>query len=138
MIIVTYGPTLYSFSFLKNGVLHNIGNDKTNNLFIYHAFTFALLRNLYSGYEKLGVASPQEGEKDQHYLWTLEVIIVKKLSKVKAKLNFHPSYFPMVKLLFGLYDYRSKHLGVLEEINATTPSNLLFNHFNHEGVAECL
>jgi hypothetical protein len=53
MIIVTYGPTLCSFSFLKNGVLHNKDNDKTNYLFIYHAYTFALLRNLYSGYEKL-------------------------------------------------------------------------------------
>jgi hypothetical protein len=43
----------------------------------------------------------------------------------------------MAKLLFGLYDYRSKHLGILEEINATTPTNLHLNHFNHEGVVEC-
>jgi hypothetical protein len=125
------------FSFLKNVVLHHKDNDKTNDLFIYHAYTFALLRNLYSGYEKLGVASPQEGEKDQHYIWTLEAIIVKQLSKVKAKLNFHPSSFPMAKLLFGLYDYISKHLGILEETNVTTPTNLHLNHFNHEGVVEC-
>jgi hypothetical protein len=136
MIIVTYGPTLCNFSFLKNCVLRNKDNDKTNDLFIYHAYTFALLRNLYSGYEKLGVASPQEGDKDQHYLWTLEAIIVKQLPKVKAELNFHPSYFPMAKLLFGLYDYRLKHLGILEEINATT-TNLHLNNFNHEGVVEC-
>jgi hypothetical protein len=135
MIIVTYGPTLCNFSFLKNCVLRNKDNDKTNDLFIYHAYTFALLRNLYSGYEKLGVASPQEGDKDQHYLWTLEAIIVKQLPKVKAELNFHPSYFPMAKLLFGLYDYRLKHLGILEEINATT-TNLHLNNFNHEGVVE--
>jgi hypothetical protein len=42
----------------------------------------------------------------------------------------------MAKLLFGLYDYRSKHLGILEEINATTPTNLHLNLFNHEGVVE--
>jgi hypothetical protein len=46
---------------------------------------------------------------------------------VKAKSNFHHSYFPKAKLLFGLYDYKSKHLGILEEINATTPTNLLLS-----------
>jgi hypothetical protein len=64
-----------------SGVLHNKDNDKTNNLFIYHAFTFSLLRNHYSGYEKLGVVSPLDGEKDQHYLWILVAITVKQLSK---------------------------------------------------------
>jgi hypothetical protein len=43
----------------------------------------------------------------------------------------------MEKLLFGLYDYRLKHLGILEETNATTPTNLRLNHFNHERVVEC-
>jgi hypothetical protein len=43
----------------------------------------------------------------------------------------------MAKLLFELYDYRSKHNGILEEINATTPTNLHLNHFKHEGVIEC-
>jgi hypothetical protein len=43
----------------------------------------------------------------------------------------------LAKLLFGLYDYISKHLGILEETNATTPTNLNLNHFNHEGVVEC-
>jgi hypothetical protein len=55
---------------------------------------------------------------------------------VKAKLNFHHSYFPMAKLLFRLYDSRSKHLGILEERNATTPTNHHLNHFNHEGVVK--
>jgi hypothetical protein len=36
-----------------------------------------------------------------------------------------------------LYDYRSNHLGILEEINATTPTTLHLNHVNHEGVVEC-
>jgi hypothetical protein len=36
-----------------------------------------------------------------------------------------------------LYDYRLKHLGILEEINVTTPTNLHLNHFNHKGVVEC-
>jgi hypothetical protein len=49
MMIVTYGPTLCSFSLLENGVFHNKGNDKSIDLFIYHAYTFALLLNLYSG-----------------------------------------------------------------------------------------
>jgi hypothetical protein len=35
-----------------------------------------------------------------------------------------------------LYNYKLKHLGILEEINATTPTNLHLNHFNHEGVVE--
>jgi hypothetical protein len=43
----------------------------------------------------------------------------------------------MEKLLFELYDYRSKHLGILQKINATTLTNLRLNHFNHEGVVEC-
>jgi hypothetical protein len=64
MMTLAYGPTPCSFSFLENGVLRNKDNDKTNDLFIYHAYTFALLCNLYSGYEKLGVVSPQEEEKD--------------------------------------------------------------------------
>jgi hypothetical protein len=137
MMIVTYGPTPCSFPFLENGVLRNKDNDKTNDIFIHHAYTFALLFNRFSGYEKLGVASPQEGEKDQYYICTLEAIIVNRQSKVKAKLKVHLSYFPMEKVLFGLYDYRLKHLGILEETNATTPTNLRLNNFNHEGVVEC-
>jgi hypothetical protein len=137
MMIVTYGPTPCSFSFLGNGVLHNKDNDKTNDIFIYHAYTLALLCNHFLGYEKLGVASPQEGKKDQYYICTLEAIIVNRQSKVKAKLKFQLSYFSMAKLLFGLYDYRLKHLGILEEINATTTTYLHLNHFNHEGVVQC-
>jgi hypothetical protein len=95
------------------------------------------LCNCISGYENLGVDSPQKEEKDHHYIWTLESIIVKQLSKVKAKLKFHPYYFPMAKLLLGLYDYRSKHLGILEELNVMTPTNFLLNHFNHERVVKC-
>jgi hypothetical protein len=137
MMIVTYGPTPCSFSFLENGVSCNKDNAKTNDIFIYHAYTFALLFNRFSGYEKLGISSPQEGQKDQYYICALEAIIVNRQSTVKAKLKFHLSYFPRSKLLFGLYDYRSKHLGILEEINATTPTNLCLNHFYHEGVVEC-
>jgi hypothetical protein len=93
MMIVTYGPTPCSFSFLVNGVLRNKDNEKTNDMFIYHAYTLDLLCNHFSGYEKLGVASPQEGEKDQYYICTLEAIIVNRQSKVKAKLKFYLSYF---------------------------------------------
>nr|TKW28086.1 hypothetical protein SEVIR_3G301100v2 [Setaria viridis] len=42
----------------------------------------------------------------------------------------------MTKLVLGLYDYRSKHHGILEEIHAMTPTNLHLDHFNHEGVVE--
>jgi hypothetical protein len=55
---------------------------------------------------------------------------------VKDKLKFHHSYFPMAKLLFRLYDSRSKHLGILEERNATTQTNHHLNHFNHEGAVK--
>jgi hypothetical protein len=138
MMIVTYALTPCNFSFFENDVLQNKDNDKLHDIFIYNAYTFALLCNRYSGYEKLGVASSQEGEKDQHYICTIQVIIVNQISKVKAKINFHPSYFLMAKLLLGLYDYRSKRFGILEEIYVTTPTNLHFDHLNHEGVLECL
>jgi hypothetical protein len=114
MMIVTYALTPCNFSFFENGVLQNKDNGKPYDIFIYHAYTFALLCNRYSGYENLGVASPQEGG-GKHYICTFQAVIANRLSKVKAKINFQPSYFPMAKLLLGLYDYRSKHLGILEE-----------------------
>jgi hypothetical protein len=40
----------------------------------------------------------------------------------------------MAKLLFGLYDYGSKHLGILEEIHAIVATKLDCYHFNHERV----
>jgi hypothetical protein len=38
MMIVTYGPTPCSFSFLENGVLRNKDNDKINEIFIHLYF----------------------------------------------------------------------------------------------------
>jgi hypothetical protein len=35
--------------------------------------------------------------------------------KVKAKLDFKSFWFPPTRLLLGLYDYRFKHLVVMEE-----------------------
>jgi len=35
--------------------------------------------------------------------------------KVKAKLDLKSIWFPPTRLLLGLYDYRFKHLAVMEE-----------------------
>jgi hypothetical protein len=133
LMIVKYSQPACCF---ENSVMENNKNDKTDDIFIYHAYIFFLLYILYSGFKKFGITFLQDEENDADHICTLGIIIVKRICKVKAILNFNPSYFHMAKLLLGLYDYRSKHLGILEEIHAIVPTKLDCYHFNHERVIE--
>ena len=47
--------------------------------------------------------------------------------KVKAKLDLKSNWFPPPRLLLGLYDYRFKHLVVMEEKNHDVIKNLQVN-----------
>ena len=45
---------------------------------------------------------------------------------MKAIFNSRAYYYPLASLILGLYDYRLKHLAILEEINTTTERTLRF------------
>ena len=55
--------------------------------------------------------------------------------KVKAIFNSKYYCFSLASLLLGLYDYRLKHLAILEEINTTTTPKFYFSYnddFNNQ------
>jgi hypothetical protein len=47
MMIMTYGPTPFSFSFLENGVLRNKYNDKTNDIHIPCIYFFPFVQSFF-------------------------------------------------------------------------------------------
>ena len=54
---------------------------------------------------------------------------------MKAIFNSKSYCFPLASLLLGLYDYRLKHLAILEEINTTTTPKFYFSYnddFNNQ------
>ena len=54
---------------------------------------------------------------------------------MKAIFNSKAYCFPLASLLLGLYDYRLKHLAILEEINTTTTSKFYFSYNDDYGVS---
>ena len=55
--------------------------------------------------------------------------------KVKAIFNFRSYCNPLASLLLGLYDYRLKHLAILEEINTSTAPKFYFSYNDDYGVS---
>jgi hypothetical protein len=47
--------------------------------------------------------------------------------KVKGILDSKSYYFPLARILLGLYNYRFKHLAILKEINTTTTLKFHFS-----------
>jgi len=115
MMTVKYACCL---CFHENDIMESMNNDKIDDKYIYHAYTFFLLYSPCSGNKKLGTTFPQKEQNDEDHTWTLEDILhLKPLCQVKATLNFNFYYFNMARLLLGLYDYRLKHIDILEEIH---------------------
>lgn len=56
------------------------------------------------------------------------ILNLEHLYKVKAIIDSKYYCFPLARLLLGLYDYRLKHLVILEEINTTTAQKLHFSY----------
>ena len=54
---------------------------------------------------------------------------------MKAIFNSKAYCFPLASLLLGLYDYRLKHLAILEEINTSTTPKFYFSYNDDYGVS---
>ena len=78
-----------------------------------------------------------QGRKDDKTIsrTSTNTINIEHSYKVKAIFNFKSYCFPLASLLLGLYDYRLKHLAILEEINTTTTSKFYFSYNDDYGVS---
>jgi hypothetical protein len=73
---------------------------------------------LISGQQKLRTACLQGREDNAARLKTsTNTINVEHSYKVKAILNSESYYFPLARLLLGLYDYRLKHISIFDYNN---------------------
>jgi len=96
---------------------------------IYHGncciYTPCAFYILVSDQQKPRTAFLQGRENDKTISRTsTSTINIERSYKVKAIFNFKSYRFPLASLLLGLYDYRLKHLAILEEINTTTERTL--------------
>jgi hypothetical protein len=82
----------------------------------WHMHPLTIFFGLFSGEQKQRT-SLLEGRKDDKTMPRTSTFTLnsKHPFKVKAKLDFKSFWFPPTRLLLGLYDYRFKHLVVMEE-----------------------
>ena len=107
---------------------------------IYHGncciYTPCAFYRLVSDQQKPRAAFLQGREDDKTISRTsTNTINIERSYKVKAIFNFKSYCFPLASLLLGLYDYRLKHLAILEEINTTTTPKFYFSYnddFNNQ------
>ena len=87
-------------------------NDHSN----WHLDPLSIFFRLFLGEQKSRMAFLEVREDDMTMTRTSTFTLNSKHPfKVKAKLDSKSFWFPPTRLLLGLYDYRFKHLAVMEE-----------------------
>ena len=96
-------------------IIHNGTNEqnKRNDYWNYQVHAvLSILSKLFSGKQKSWTTF-LEGREDDETI--LRQSTFKHPLKVEAKLNSKSFRFPHTRLLLSLYDYRFKHLGIMEQ-----------------------
>jgi len=93
----------------------------------YHIYPPYVFSRLILGEQKPRTAFLQGREDDTNHIRpsTFTLSFEQNL-KVNAMLKSKSYCFPLARLLLGLYDYRLKHIAILEEIDATTTTTFHF------------
>jgi hypothetical protein len=113
---------------LRNYSSHQKGNNvhmnykedneqsSTSNHSNWHMHPLSIFFRLFSGEQKQRISFLEERKDDRIIPRTSTFTLNSKDPfKVKAKLDSKSFWFPPTRLLLGLYDYRFKHIAVMEE-----------------------
>jgi hypothetical protein len=113
---------------LRNYSSHRKGNNvhmnykedneqsSTSNHSNWHMHPLSIFFRLFSGEQKQRTSFFEERKDDRIIPRTSTFTLNSKDPfKVKAKLDSKSFWFPPIRLLLGLYDYRFKHIAVMEE-----------------------
>jgi len=90
--------------------------NKIKDYWNYHVHPSSVLSSMFLGKQKLGTTFLKGREDDETIpRQSTFTICSKHPFKVKAKLNSKSFRFLPTRILLGLYDYRLKHLAMMEE-----------------------